>query len=41
MGGHAENFAYVKLDKHEIEGSVVAAAVTEYKDGKLYASVLA
>jgi threonylcarbamoyladenosine tRNA methylthiotransferase MtaB len=41
MGGHAENFAYVKLDRQMAEGSIVAANVTEYKDGQLYASVLA
>jgi threonylcarbamoyladenosine tRNA methylthiotransferase MtaB len=41
MGGHAENFAYVKLDRQIAEGSIVAAKLTEYKDGQLYASVLA
>lgn len=41
MGGHAENFAYVKLDEREIEGSIVSAKVKDYKDGKLYAGVFA
>ena len=41
VAGHAENFAYVKLDHAATEGSVVAAEVTEYKDGQLHASVLA
>ena len=41
LGGHAENFAYVKLDRQMAEGSIVAATVSEYKDGQLHASVLA
>jgi threonylcarbamoyladenosine tRNA methylthiotransferase MtaB len=41
LGGHAENFAYVKLDRQKTEGSIIAAKVTEYKDGQLHASVLA
>ena len=41
LGGHAENFAYVKLDRRMAEGSIVAAKVSEYKDGQLHASVLA
>ena len=41
MGGHAENFAYVKLDRQMAEGSIVAARVNEYKDGALRAEVIA
>ncbi len=41
LGGHAENFAYVKLDRQMAEGSIVAAKVNEHKDGQLHASVLA
>lgn len=41
LGGHAENFAYVKLDRQMTEGSIVAARITEHKDGQLHASVLA
>ena len=41
LGGHAENFAYVKLDRQMAEGSIVAATVGEFKDGQLHASVLA
>ena len=39
MGGHAENFAYVKLDRQMAEGSVVVAKVSQLKDGQLHASV--
>ncbi len=39
MAGHAENFAYVKLDGEATEGSIVAAKVTGYKDGQLHASI--
>ena len=38
LGGHAENFAYVKLDRQMAEGSIVAAKVTEYRDGQLRAA---
>ena len=40
MAGHAENFAYVKLDGEATEGSIVAAKVTGYKDGQLHASIV-
>ena len=40
VAGHAENFAYVKLDKQSPEGSIVAAKVTRYKDGQLHASIV-
>ena len=40
MSGHAENFAYVKLDKVMIEGSIVAAQVTHQQDGILQAEVI-
>lgn len=39
MSGHAENFAYVKIDKQITEGSVVSAVVNEVKDGVLLAKV--
>jgi threonylcarbamoyladenosine tRNA methylthiotransferase MtaB len=41
MAGHAENFAYVKLNRMAAEGSIVSAKVTEYKDGQLHAEILA
>jgi threonylcarbamoyladenosine tRNA methylthiotransferase MtaB len=41
LGGHAENFAYVKLDRQMAEGSIIAAKVSEYKDGALRAEVIA
>lgn len=37
--GHAENFAYVKLDKPVPEGSIASAKVTDAKDGVLLAGV--
>ncbi len=40
MGGHAENFAYVKLDRQMAEGSIIVAKVAEYKDGQLHAGIL-
>ena len=40
VSGHAENFAYVKLDKQMTEGSIVAAVVDELKDGILLAEVV-
>lgn len=40
VSGHAENFAYVKLDKQMTEGSIVAAVVNEIKDGLLLAKVI-
>lgn len=41
MGGHAENFAYVKLDRASAEGSIVAAKVTGHRDGQLHAEISA
>lgn len=38
--GHAENFAYVKLDRSMAEGSIVLAKVIEIKDGALQAEVI-
>ena len=38
--GHAENFAYVKLDRQSPEGSIVSAHVIELKDGMLHARVI-
>ena len=40
VSGHAENFAYVKLDKQMTEGSIVRAVVNELKDGTLLAEVV-
>lgn len=37
--GHAENFAYVKLDRPVPEGSIASAKVTDAKDGVLLAGV--
>jgi threonylcarbamoyladenosine tRNA methylthiotransferase MtaB len=39
--GHAENFAYVTLDKQVTEGAIVAAKVTAIKDGQLVADLIA
>ena len=41
VAGHAENFAYVKFDRSAVEGSIVAARVTKYKDQQLHAEILA
>ena len=41
QSGHAENFAYVKLDKKMAEGSIVKAKITDAKDGALLAEILA
>jgi threonylcarbamoyladenosine tRNA methylthiotransferase MtaB len=41
MGGHAENFAYVKLDRKADEGAIVAGRITGYKDGHLTAEKFA
>lgn len=41
MGGHAENFAYVMLDRASAEGSIVAAKVTGHRDGQLHAEISA
>lgn len=40
MGGHAENFAYLRLNKIMPEGSIVAARVTGVNDGILNAEVM-
>jgi threonylcarbamoyladenosine tRNA methylthiotransferase MtaB len=39
--GHAENFAYVKLDRPMPEGDIVSAQVMQIKDGALHAEVIA
>jgi threonylcarbamoyladenosine tRNA methylthiotransferase MtaB len=39
LAGHAENFAYVKLERPMPEGSIVSATVSEVKDGALLAEV--
>ena len=39
--GHAENFAYVGLDRPMPEGSIVSARIIEIKDGMLHAEVIA
>lgn len=39
LAGHAENFAYVRLDRPMPEGSIVSARVTDLKDGALLAEV--
>jgi threonylcarbamoyladenosine tRNA methylthiotransferase MtaB len=39
--GHAENFAYVKLDRPMPEGSIVLAKIIEIEDGTLRAEVIA
>ena len=39
-GGHAENFAYLQLDKVMAEGSIVAARVLRSTDGILQAEVV-
>lgn len=41
MSGHAENFAYVKLDRPAVEGSIVTATVNGIKDGALQADIIA
>jgi threonylcarbamoyladenosine tRNA methylthiotransferase MtaB len=40
MSGHAENFAYVKLDRPMTEGSIVAVVAHGLKDGALLAEVI-
>ncbi len=40
LAGHAENFAYLKLDRIMAEGSIVAARVTNTQDGNLQAEVI-
>jgi threonylcarbamoyladenosine tRNA methylthiotransferase MtaB len=39
--GHAENFAYVKLNRQMAEGSIVIAKVNSVEDGVLQADVIA
>lgn len=39
--GHAENFAYVGLDRPMPEGNIVSARIVEVKDGSLHAEVIA
>ncbi|MBP7952285.1 MAG: tRNA (N(6)-L-threonylcarbamoyladenosine(37)-C(2))-methylthiotransferase MtaB [Sphingorhabdus sp.] len=39
MGGHAENFAYVKLDQQITEGAIAAASIVAVKDGILQAEI--
>lgn len=39
--GHAENFAYVGLERPMPEGSIVSARIIETKDGMLHAMVIA
>jgi threonylcarbamoyladenosine tRNA methylthiotransferase MtaB len=41
FAGHAENFAYVKLDRPMPEGSIAAANISDVKDGALRAEVIA
>lgn len=40
MSGHAENFAYLKLNKVMTEGSIVPAKITALQDGILQAEVI-
>jgi threonylcarbamoyladenosine tRNA methylthiotransferase MtaB len=40
MGGHAENFAYVKLDRQMDEGAIVTASINAAKDGHLHAEII-
>jgi threonylcarbamoyladenosine tRNA methylthiotransferase MtaB len=40
MSGHAENFAYVRLDRQMAEGSIVSAVAHDIKDGALLAEVI-
>ena len=39
MGGHAENFAYVKLDRQMDEGAIVSAHITGASGGQLKAEI--
>ncbi|MBL0925511.1 MAG: tRNA (N(6)-L-threonylcarbamoyladenosine(37)-C(2))-methylthiotransferase MtaB [Sphingomonadaceae bacterium] len=41
MSGHAENFAYVKLNRQMAEGGIVTARVAKVEDGALQADVIA
>jgi threonylcarbamoyladenosine tRNA methylthiotransferase MtaB len=41
MSGHAENFAYVQLDRKVSEGSIVSVRVNSVRDGQLLAEVIA
>ncbi len=40
MGGHAENFAYVKFDRQMAESAVISARVMGVQDGNLHAEIL-
>ncbi len=40
MGGHAENFAYVKLNQRADERTIVAAQITAYKEDNLTAEIV-
>ncbi len=40
MSGHAENFAYVKLNRQMPEGAIVAARVTAFEKSQLQADVI-
>lgn len=41
MAGHAENFAYVKLDRPQTEGAIVAARITGVEDAVLKGEAIA
>ncbi len=41
MSGHAENFAYVQLDRKVSEGSIVSVRLNSVQDGQLLAEVIA
>jgi threonylcarbamoyladenosine tRNA methylthiotransferase MtaB len=41
MSGHAENFAYVRLDRKVSESTIVPVKITSVKDGQLLAKIIA
>ena len=41
MGGHAENFAYVRLDRQMDEGAIVVARIGGVEDGNLKGTAIA
>ncbi len=41
MSGHAENFAYVQLDRAAVVGSIVPVIIKSVKDGQLLAEITA
>jgi threonylcarbamoyladenosine tRNA methylthiotransferase MtaB len=41
MSGHAENFAYVKLNRKVSEGGIVSVRINSVQDGQLLAEVIA